>query len=83
MGISISIMEVKDIPASIELWKNMKGLAIRGSDNIRDLSEHVKMNPKHNFIATSEDQLVGTVLGGYDGRRGYIYHPCRASSSPH
>ena len=74
MGISISIMEVKDIPASIELWKNMKGRAIRGSDNIRDLSEHVKMNPKHNFIATSEDQLVGTVLGGYDGRRGYIYH---------
>jgi len=74
MGIMIRTMAVTDIPASIELWKNTKGLAIRGSDNIRDLSEHVKMNCKHNFIAVSDDQLVGTVLGGFDGRRGYIYH---------
>jgi len=74
MSAEIRIMEVMDIPSSIELWKNMKGLAIRGSDNIRDLSEHVKMNPKHNFVAMSDDQLIGTVLGGFDGRRGYIYH---------
>ncbi|MEI8005211.1 MAG: GNAT family N-acetyltransferase [Bacteroidota bacterium] len=74
MSIEIRIMEVSDIPASIELWKNMKGLAIRGSDNIKDLSEHVKMNFRHNFVATSGDRLVGTVLGGFDGRRGYIYH---------
>jgi ribosomal protein S18 acetylase RimI-like enzyme len=74
MSIEIRIMKVSDIPASIELWKNMKGLAIRGSDNIRDLSEHVKMNFKHNFVAVIHDQLIGTVLGGFDGRRGYIYH---------
>ena len=63
-----------DIPASIELWINMKGLAIQGSDNIRDLSEHVKMNRKHNFVAISGARIIGTVLGGFDGRRGYIYH---------
>ena len=74
MNILLRIMEVSDIPASIELWKNMKGLAIRGSDNIRDLSEHVKMNSSHNFVAASGDRLIGTVLGGFDGRRGYIYH---------
>jgi len=74
MNILFRIMEVSDIPASIELWKNMKGLAIRGSDNIRDLSDHVRMNLRHNFVATSGDKLIGTVLGGFDGRRGYIYH---------
>ena len=74
MSIEIRIMDVSDIPASIELWKNIKGLAIRGSDNISDLSEHVNMNFRHNFVATSGNQLVGTVLGGFDGRRGYIYH---------
>jgi len=74
MSIVIRRMEVSDVPASIELWKNMKGLAIRGSDNIRDLSEHVKMNRMHNFVAISNGQLIGTVLGGFDGRRGYIYH---------
>lgn len=67
-------MEVPDIQASIELWKNMEGLAIRGSDNIRDLSDHVNMNSRHNFVAMSDAQLIGTVLGGFDGRRGYIYH---------
>lgn len=74
MNTEIRIMEVTDIPASIELWKNMKGLAIRGSDNIQDLSDHVKMNFRHNFVALSGGQLIGTVLGGFDGRRGYIYH---------
>ena len=74
MSTEIRRMEVSDIPASIELWKNMKGLAIRGSDNIRDLSDHVNMNRRHNFVAISGDQLIGTVLGGFDGRRGYIYH---------
>ena len=74
MNVDIRIMEATDIPACIELWKNMKGLSIRGSDNIRDLSDHVKINPKHNFVATSGAHLIGTVLGGFDGRRGYIYH---------
>ncbi|MCX6284730.1 MAG: GNAT family N-acetyltransferase [Bacteroidetes bacterium] len=74
MSIEFRLMEVSDIPASIELWKSMKGLAIRGSDNIRDLTDHVNMNPKHNFVASSDGQLIGTVLGGFDGRRGYIYH---------
>jgi N-acetylglutamate synthase len=74
MTTQIRIMETADIPASIELWKNMKGLAIRGSDNIRDLSEHVMMNSRHNFVAVAGDRLIGTVLGGFDGRRGYIYH---------
>ena len=74
MGIGFRTMEASDILASIELWKTMKGLAIRGSDNIRDLTDHVNMNRKHNFVAISEEQIVGTVLGGFDGRRGYIYH---------
>ncbi|MEI7492571.1 MAG: GNAT family N-acetyltransferase [Bacteroidota bacterium] len=74
MSIEFRTMEASDILAAIELWKTMKGLAIRGSDNIRDLTDHVNMNRKHNFVAVSEKQMVGTVLGGFDGRRGYIYH---------
>jgi len=74
MNTAVRLMEVADIPASLELWKHMEGLSIRGSDNIRDLSDHVGKNPGHNFVAMYGDRLIGTVLGGFDGRRGYIYH---------
>ena len=67
-------MEASDIPAALELWAGMEGLAIRGSDNLRDLSMHLVKNPLHNFVALEGDSLTGTVLGGFDGRRGYIYH---------
>jgi len=74
MSTPVRLKEVVDIVVSMELWKNMEGLSIRGSDNISALSDHVAMNPRHNFVAISGDQLIGTVLGRFDGRRGYIYH---------
>lgn len=34
----------------------------------------LKRNPTTNFVATDNGKIVGTILCGHDGRRGYIYH---------
>ena len=31
-------------------------------------------NPTTNYIAQVENKIVGVILCGHDGRRGYIYH---------
>ena len=67
-------MDLSDVESSIDLWKNTKGLGLGNIDTVEHLSLHIKMNLKHNFIAFADNRIVGTVLGGYDGRRGYIYH---------
>lgn len=34
----------------------------------------MKRNPSTCLVLRENEQLIGTVLGGFDGRRGYIYH---------
>ena len=31
-------------------------------------------NPDTSFVAEVNGRLVGTILGGHDGRRGYVHH---------
>ncbi|WP_243278156.1 hypothetical protein [Clostridium yunnanense] len=35
-------------------------------------NKFIKRNPTTNFIAKLEDDVVGVILCGYDGRRGYF-----------
>ncbi len=40
---------------------------------------YLDRNPGMSFIAASEDNVVGAILAGHDGRRGYIHHLAVAS----
>ena len=67
-------MMVSDIVGAVKFWKEIEGLGPTKADSPEDLSYHLIRNPNLNFVAVAEDQLIGTVLGGFDGRRGYVYH---------
>lgn len=43
-------------------------------DSQQGISAFIKRNPTTNFVATYNGEIVGTILCGHDGRRGYIYH---------
>jgi len=49
-----------------------------GFNNIDDSREGIEKflirNPSTNFVAEEEGRIVGIVLAGNDGRRGYVYH---------
>lgn len=49
-----------------------------GFNNVDDskdgIEKFLKRNPNTCFIAEVDDKIVGAIICGNDGRRGYIYH---------
>ncbi len=62
-----------DFEAVTNLWRasGLHNPTIDGLDNLRDVCER---NPGLFLLAIEDEQVVGSVIGTFDGRRGYIYH---------
>lgn len=57
------------------VWESAgKGIHITFSDDIDEIGKLVERSPGLFFVAEMDGQIVGTVMGGFDGRRGLIYH---------
>lgn len=68
-------MTLDDYDKIIALWKNTDGLGLRSLDDSKQgISLFLNRNPATNFVAVDNDEIIGTILCGQDGRRGYIYH---------
>ncbi len=74
MTIEIRIMKSDDYPGAIALWQSLPGLGLSSADDRQAIELFLKKNPNTCFVAIKESIIVGTVLGGSDGRRGYLYH---------
>jgi ribosomal protein S18 acetylase RimI-like enzyme len=44
------------------------------SDTPEEITRKLKRDPDLFLVAENEAQVVGAVLGGFDGRRGMVYH---------
>lgn len=68
-------MTINDYPSLISLWKNTPNMGLRALDDSEEgISRFLKRNPTTSFAAYEDDSLIGAILCGHDGRRGYIYH---------
>lgn len=57
------------------LWQNAgAGLGIGRSDTREEIAKKLRRDPDLFLVAEDSNTIVGTVIGGYDGRRGMIYH---------
>jgi N-acetylglutamate synthase len=76
MTISIRTFQFPaDYEAAYDLWKNAgEGLGLSSSDSPEEISRKLLRDPDLFLIAEEDGRLVGTVIGGFDGRRGMIYH---------
>lgn len=74
MEIKIREMHSGDIPQVIELWQTCQGIGLSEDDNPEGVMSYLSHNPGLSFVAVSERQVVGAVLAGQDGRRGYLHH---------
>jgi ribosomal protein S18 acetylase RimI-like enzyme len=64
-----------DYDASLRLWEEMeKGVHVGPSDTPVEIQKKLQHDPDLFLVAESEGSIIGTVIGGYDGRRGLIYH---------
>ena len=47
---------------------------MRRSDEPEEIQKKLQRDPDLFLVAESRGRLVGTIIGGFDGRRGLIYH---------
>jgi N-acetylglutamate synthase len=71
---SLRPMTEADLPAACALWSITEGVELAEGDSQAELGAYLRRNPGASQVACSGDQLVGAVLAGHDGRRGFIYH---------
>lgn len=65
----------QDYPAVIALWSTAgPGIHVRRSDQPDEIIKKLQRDPDLFLLAESGQQIIGTVMGGFDGRRGMIYH---------
>jgi N-acetylglutamate synthase len=74
MTVILRPMTIHDYPASIQLWQNTEGIGLSSADAADQLALFLQRNPGLSFVAYNQAHLVGTVMCGHDGRRGFIYH---------
>ena len=71
----IRLMTIEDYPRLIDLWKSTPNMGLRSLDDSQEgILFFLNRNPQTNFVAIENEKLVGNILCGHDGRRGYIYH---------
>lgn len=71
----IRVMEISDYEKVYALWMSCKNMGFNNLDDSKEgIEKFLKRNPDTSFVAVEDDAVVGIVLAGHDGRRGYVYH---------
>jgi ribosomal protein S18 acetylase RimI-like enzyme len=71
----------EDYPQAARLWQSMaKGVRFSRSDVPVEIEKKMRHDPELFLVAEAEGELIGTVIGGFDGRRGMVYHLAVAES---
>lgn len=72
--IQIAPMTMADYDEAMALWLRTEGMGMRPADAREPMARYLERNPGLSFVARDGERLVGTVLCGHDGRRGYLQH---------
>ncbi|MFC1572011.1 GNAT family N-acetyltransferase [Candidatus Eisenbacteria bacterium] len=74
-AIQIRAMTVEDFEQVEALWMRTEGVGLSPSDSRQGVARFLKRNPDLSFVAEDIDgHVVGVVLCGHDGVRGYLRH---------
>ena len=80
--ITIQAMTIADYDDALALWQATEGLGLSAADSREAITRYLARNPGLSFVARDDEgNLIGTVLCGHDGRRGYLYHLAVRSDS--
>lgn len=75
---TIRTMTPDDYDQVHALWMRTPGMGLNATDDSREgLERYLSRNPRTCFVAVDEEKggaVIGVIVSGHDGRRGYIYH---------
>ncbi|MBY6196647.1 GNAT family N-acetyltransferase [Vibrio hangzhouensis] len=67
-------MQVSDYDNVMALWQQTEHMLIREADSRENITLYLDKNPNMSFVAQQHGKIIGAVLAGTDGRRGYLQH---------
>lgn len=71
---SIRPMTTNDYDAVIRMLHDTPGVSLRDADSREATARYLERNPGMSFVAMRDGQVVGCIMAGHDGRRGYLQH---------
>jgi ribosomal protein S18 acetylase RimI-like enzyme len=74
-------MQISDYDSVISLWRDCDGVSLRDADSSQGIEIYLQRNPALSFVALDETDIVGTIMAGHDGKRGYIQHLAVANAA--
>jgi len=67
-------MTIDDYDEVYEMWQITTKRALSKADEKDQMERYLKHNAGMSQVAVVDGKIVGTVLAGHDGRRGFIHH---------
>ena len=74
MQIEIFEFSMADYKKVLKLWRSCQGIGLSDADSKENIAAYLKRNPALSFVAKNTNEVIGAVLCGHDGRRGYLHH---------
>lgn len=72
--LKIRTMQIDDYDAVYAIWVACKNGLNNLDDSREGVARYLARNPETSFIAEDAGKIVGAILCGHDGRRGFIQH---------
>lgn len=70
----IRSMTIEDYGEIYSMWQITSKRALSGADSKKNIELYLNRNKGMSLVAVENGKIIGTVLAGHDGRRGFIHH---------
>ena len=74
INVEIRPMTIQDYDEIFAMWQITSKRALSNADSRERIAFYLDRNPNMSQVAVVDGKIVGTVLCGHDGRRGFIHH---------
>lgn len=72
---TIRKMLIDDYDKVYALWMSCAGMGLNNLDDSKEgIEKFIHRNPDTCLVAEENNEIIGVIMIGTDGRRGYIYH---------
>jgi ribosomal protein S18 acetylase RimI-like enzyme len=76
----IGNMTLADYDHVIAFWEKQTGVGLNESDSRDGIATFLQRNPGMSLVVWDRGEVIGAVLCGHDGRRGFLHHLAVAES---
>ena len=73
-AVKVRAFRIGDYAEVLKLWQRTEGVGLNESDTRPAIAAFLRRNPGLSFVAVRQGKIIGAVLCGHDGRRGYLHH---------